>query len=99
MAHYADAAVSSHESAGGVCAFARVSRHVYLFMSISVYAGLYTHLCGYMCAYTADLCAYCTVSLPSLAPPAELRIGGDRRIDEIFNCRVLKEQQMLCSAN
>lgn len=39
------------------------------------------------------------VSLPPLAPPAELRIGGDRRIDEIFNCLVFKEQQMLCSAN
>lgn len=39
------------------------------------------------------------VSLLPLAPPAELRIGGDRRIDEIFNCLVFKEQQMLCSAN
>lgn len=56
-----------------------------LSMSISVFAASYIHLsaCMYLC-----MCAS-AVSFPPLAPPAELSIGGDRRIEEICNCRVL----------
>lgn len=63
---------------------------VCLSMSIFVYAGLYIHLCACICTFTAMCVRVRAVSLPPLAPPAELRIGGDRRIDEIFNCRVFK---------
>lgn len=93
MVHYADAAVSSHESAGGVCVRTRV-------VCLSRFSsGFYIHLSTFRAnVYVA--CVYvCVVAALFLLLPHQNSLGETGRHMKYLTIVSLKEQQMLCSAN
>lgn len=72
MAHYADAAVSSHESAGGVCVFVCVSQHVCFCVCWLVHS----FVCMHVYIYNKCLCVcvlYCQLAFSCSSSGAEDR--------------------------
>lgn len=81
--------LSAYMRVQAACVRVCVSQYVYFCVCrlVRSFVCMHVYIHSTMCVCVVCVCA---VSLPPLAPPAEPRIGGDRRIDEIFNCRVFK---------
>lgn len=93
MAYYAEAAVSSHESTGRLCVCVCISACLFWCMSllcIHLYACMFTTTASVCVCLCVCMCILVLSAKPPLAPPAELKIGGDRWIDEIFSCRMFR---------